>query len=570
MHASGSGSVGPTVGRRSLLGGAIGVAVAAVGTTRLANAAGPAPRGSARGASAAELWAEYAAAPYAHPQIPYVGRAGAFGGTTDLPEPEVVASALDFGADPDGVADSAPAINAAIGAAADAGGGAVLLPAGRYRIDDILHIGADGVVLRGEGSGRTVIEATRSLTDLIGRYGSRYGGDKSSWSWSGGLIWLCPTARWRSLTDAIRAENWPFEGWTGNARDEWESLTEITGSPSLGDWTIEVADTDGLAEGDRVLLRLSDDAEHTLLTHMAGEVPGTASYDWASRTKLTSYVPYEWPCRLTAVDHGAGRVTLDRPLPLDARPEWDPRLTTLVPPLVGAGVEGLTLVCPELPLSEHLLDTGFNGVALQCAWDCWVRDVEVTHADNGFLLVSAKGCTLRGTTISGRGSHHPYCCREGSHDNLVEDFALLDRTSPPPADTQLHGINVEGLSSYNVWSRGRMEMGTFDSHRGMPFANVRTEITVNNNGTHGGDDTAGPLYGARFTHWNVTVTNGRAGMIKLDEIAPYSATVAISEVTEFGQIDQPDFVGELHTRLESYGDPSAADPANLHAAQRDL
>lgn len=104
----------------------------------------------------------------------------------------------------------------------------------------------------------------------------------------------------------------------------------------------------------------------------------------------------------------------------------------------------------------------------------------------------------------------------------------------------------------------------------MPFANVRTEITVENNGRHGGDASAGPLYGARFTHWNVTVTNGRAGLVKIDTIAPYSATVGISDVREFDQIDVPDFTGELHARVEAYGTPETLHPKNLYEAQRDL
>lgn len=115
-----------------------------------------------------------------------------------------------------------------------------------------------------------------------------------------------------------------------------------------------------------------------------------------------------------------------------------------------------------------------------------------------------------------------------------------------------------------------MEMGTFDTHRGMPFANVRTDITVDNNGRHGGDASAGPLYGARFTHWNVTVTNERAGLVKIDEIAPYSATVAISTVREFDQTDVPDFGGALNSRLEAYGSPGAVHPRNLYEAQRAL
>lgn len=68
----------------------------------------------------------------------------------------------------------------------------------------------------------------------------------------------------------------------------------------------------------------------------AGDGPGFEAYHWDDKTKLTSYVPYEWPVRVTSVR--GRRVTLERPLPLDVRPEWDPRPTTLVTPLTGSNV----------------------------------------------------------------------------------------------------------------------------------------------------------------------------------------------------------------------------------------
>ncbi|MGQ4432384.1 MULTISPECIES: glycosyl hydrolase family 28-related protein [unclassified Streptomyces] len=539
--------------RRALLGTATAVALgAATGTARAVTAA-----------QVPSLWREFTRTPYTHPQIPYIGGAGA----RRHPRRPLVLDVRRYGAVADGVTDSAPAINRAIAAAGRAGGGTVLIPPGTFRIDDVIRVGHSGVVLRGAGSGRTKLYATRNLTELIGVYGSRYGGDKSSWSWAGGLIWLAPTARWDSLVAAIRAKAWPFEGWTGNKRDEWRQLTTVEPARQ-GAWTVTVADPSPLRPGELVLLRLSDDSGHTLLEHMAGGGPGPEAYYWDDKTKLLSYVPYEWPVRVAHV-HGR-KVTLERPLPLDLRPEWNPQLATHVEELTGAGVEGLTLEAVETPQQPHLLDKGYNGVVLQCAYDCWVDDVTVRHVDNGFGLVAASACTLRRTTVAGRGSHHPYFCREGSHDNLVEDFTIEQRTVPAPANTQLHGINVEGLSSYNVWSRGDMRMGTFDSHRGLPFANVRTDITVNNDGRHGGDATAGPLFGARFTHWNIRVTNGRAGLMKLDQLAPYSATVGLNTVTEFDQIDVPDFTGDLHTRLELYGTTDVVRPRNLYEAQRRL
>ncbi|MDV5147320.1 glycosyl hydrolase family 28-related protein [Streptomyces sp. SBC-4] len=554
--------------RRQFVGGAVAVAgaVGSMGATGFTPPARPGPAG---------LWREFEAAPTTHPQIPYVGRAGAHGGARRAPRPRVVANAVTYGATPDARrgatdvygADSAPAINRALLEAGERGGGTVLLPPGTYRIDDYLRIGHSGVVLRGAGSGRTTLLATRHLTELIGPYGSRYGGDKSSWSWAGGLVWLSPHARHASLVAAIRDRAWPFEGWTGNRRDEWTTLTTLRPA-RRGDRSVTVEDPSALRRGQLVLLRLADDPGHTLLEHMAGGGPGPEAYTWDDKTKLTSYVPYEWPVRITGI--AGRRVTLERPLPLDLRPEWDPRLVSGADPLTDSGVVGLTLEAPLLAQSPHLLDKGFNGVTFQCAYDCWAEDVVVRHVDNGFGLVAASACTLRRTRVEGRGSHHPYFCREGAHDNLVEDFRVAARTVPAPAGTQLHGINVEGLSSHNVWSRGVMETGTFDTHRGMPFANVRTEITVENDGRHGGDASAGPLYGARFAHWNVTVTNGRAGLVKLDAVAPYSATVGISEVREFDQINVPDFAGELHARVEAYGSPESVRPRNLYEAQRAL
>ncbi|WP_409058421.1 glycoside hydrolase family 55 protein [Streptomyces sp. SYP-A7185] len=558
--------------RRGVLGGAIAVAaVAATGATggtawAAGNAAG-AYAGMAGPGETPALWREFRATPYTHPQIPYVARAGARAGARRLPRPKVVANVRDYGAKPDGTEDAAPAINRALADAGARGGGTVLVPPGRYRIDDVIRIAHDDVVLRGAGSARTTLHATKNLTELIGPYGSRYGGDKSSWSWAGGLIWLCPRSRWESLTEAIKAKAWPFEGWTGNKRDEWRTLTTVAPA-RRGDRTLRVTDPSALRRGDLVLLRLADDADHTLLEHMAGGGEGPEAYTWDDKTKLTSYVPYEWPVRVTSVKRSS--VTLERPLPLDVREEWDPRLTTHVGALTGAGVEALTLEAVETPQSPHLLDRGYNGVTFQCAYDCWADDVVVRHVDNGFGLVAASACTLRRTRVEGRGAHHPYFCREGSHDNLTEDFRVARRTTPAPPGTQLHGINVEGLSSYNVWSRGEMEMGTFDSHRGMPFANVRTDITVENNGRHGGDASAGPLFGARFTHWNIRVTNERAGLMKIDGLAPYSATVGINEVREFDQTDVPDFTGPLHARLELYGTTGTVRPRNLYEAQREL
>jgi hypothetical protein len=58
--------------------------------------------------------------------------------------------------------------------------------------------------------------------------------------------------------------------------------------------------------------------------------------------------------------------------------------------------------------------------------------------------------------------------------------------------------------------------------------------------------------------------------MKIDGLAPYSATVGVNEVTEFDQIDVPDFTGPLNSRLELYGTTDVVRPRNLYDAQREL
>ena len=507
------------------------------------------------------LWQEFARNPFTHPQIPNVAFAGYRRGE---PPPAVKATldARDFGAVPDGPDDAAAAINRALAAAGAAGGGAVSLAPGRYRIDDVIQVGHPGVVLRGAGSARTVLQAGRSLTEAIGVHRHPFGGDTSAWSWTGGLVWVTHHQRYRALVDGIRATTMAPEVWTGD-----DPLARVAADAARGAFVLTVEDAGALLAGQRVLLKLDDDDSYGLLRHISGDVPGAASYDWAARTKLLATRPFVWPVQIARVE--GRQVTLAQPLPLDARVAWRARLTTTGPVITEAGVEGLTIEMPRLPQAKHLYDPGWNGLLFQCAWDCWADDVRVVDADNAFLVTCAKGVTLARTRVSGRMRHHSYTCREQAHDILFHDFAIERAEVPLATGATHHGINVEGFSCGNVWSVGRMENGTFDTHRLLPFANVRTEIVVENDGSHGGSADAGPLYGARFAHWNVTVANQRAGCVKIDHIAPCSATVAISEVREFGQTDRPDFEGALESRLEGYGSTEVT-PGNLHGAQRQL
>lgn len=102
------------ISRRGLLGSAAAV-VAATATHAMSGTAAATRRAPAPADSAA-LWREFTAAPYTHPQIPFIGRAGYRAGSA-LPGRRsrktgargfVTDVVRDHGARPDGSADAAP------------------------------------------------------------------------------------------------------------------------------------------------------------------------------------------------------------------------------------------------------------------------------------------------------------------------------------------------------------------------------------------------------------------------------------------------------------------------------
>jgi hypothetical protein len=171
--------------------------------------------------------------------------------------------------------------------------------------------------------------------------------------------------------------------------------------------------------------------------------------------------------------------------------------------------------------------------------------------------------------------HHFTVTRTQSHDNLIEDFVLEDFTVPAAPGSYLHGINVEQLSSGNVWRRGMMHTGTFDSHRGLPFENLRTHITiVNKDAVPGGAFDAGPLFGARTVHWGIDVLNGESLCMDVSDVAPRSLTAGITGLAEPGSrlLGVPSnayFTGDLESQRVAF-DVDLGSARDLLQLQRSL
>ena len=277
-------------------------------------------------------WREYLANPDAHPLIPNVSYAGYRRGEMPLPRLGVRASVTAFGAVGDGETDCTAAFNEAVEKVGSAGGGTVYVPPGTYRLTGIVWVHHSRVTIRGAGRRRTRLFFDQPLADCY-RPSAR-----NEWSWSGGLVWFIP----RELRAALEASGFQGnEGWLGNA-----DLTTVNAEVPRGRRRIPVADPSVFRAGQHVLLLADNTTDNTLLAHLAGDVPGTATYPWSTaarrlRPELTDWVlaenfaRYRFPVQIHRVERDA--VVLAQPVRIDLRAGWSPRFATLGPVVAESG-----------------------------------------------------------------------------------------------------------------------------------------------------------------------------------------------------------------------------------------
>jgi hypothetical protein len=516
----------------------------------------------------AELINAWAVSPASHPLLGDWRRAGYRRGSLNPPAAAgCVISASDIGIRPNEGLEASRALQEALDDLGARGGGVLTLDEGRYVLDNPLFIHDPHVVLRGAGADETTLFFTRPLAHGLEEVIEPDSG-QSAWSWTGGQVFFIARER-LAMSQTV---NWNIraatEGWLPGP-------PEADVAPaSRGTEVLLVSDTSTMTPGAMMLLEVDNLHDRRLLREIAGDIAGAQHYDWATRAAriaapvlLADYATWRWPVVVTQV-LSPRAVRIEQPLRLTIHRQTPARLRSLGSTVHDSGVEDLTLENRLLPQTRHNRHPGSNGVCFQAVHDCWATNIRVVNADCAFVMTSAKSCTLSGISYRGRALHHFVACRAQSHDNLVEDFLLDDFTIAPVPDSILHGINLEGLSSGNVFRRGTMHTGTFDSHRQMPFENLRTDITITNkDGMPGGAADAGPRYGARTVHWGVTVTNDQNLGIDVSDSAPRSLTAGIVGLSQPGSGHDNEFGGDLTSRHMAFG-TDLADARDLLDLQR--
>lgn len=397
-------------------------------------------------------------------RLPQFGKAGYGSGERNIPDYPVTTNVREHGAKGDGVTDDTEAFRNAIRDARVPG--AVLVPPGRYLLTDVVEINRSGIVLRGEGPEKSILVIPKPLSEIHPL--ANVDAVKSAYSFTGGFVVMKGTDRGADVADVVALSK-------------------------RGDATLTLSSTSGIKSGDWIRLIMEDPPDHSLLRHLHGDLldPGSDT--------LRMKRPVDWAARVTSVD--GNRISLDRPLRLDVRPEWKPEVRTLDPTLKDSGIEDLGLEFPGAAKRPHLQEEGFNAIQLNGAVDCWIRNVTVTDADNGVIVAGSRFCTVdrlttRAEKRTGLTGHHAMWATGRTQDCLFIRFRCDTR--------YVHDLTVEGFSNGNVFTAGSGVSINCDHHRNAPYENLFTDFDAGDPArlfASSGREDRGPHSGARTTFW---------------------------------------------------------------------
>jgi len=472
-----------------------------------------------------DLWGDKGEKWSPHSRLPDFSFAGYQRGEHPIPNPPVKANARNFGAKGDGLSDDTAAINAAIAATTD---GAILVPAGRYKITGLIRLNKPNLVLRGEGADRSVLVFPNTLTDVKPNWGATTTGKPTSnYSWSGGFVVIGGAAGKAQAGTAVVA---PF--------------------PLRGDDWLTVPDVAGFLPGQWIDVKVTDDSGLSLSSWIYNRDSGLVK---SLRPQTARQV-----AKIADIDLPGRRLRLDRPLRFDIRPEWTPEVRPFAPAVVNSGVENMGFEFPALPYRGHFTELGANALAIGNAAHCWIRNVRIANSDSG-IYANGVHCTISDVVLTSartpanKDTGHHGISVNGS-DNLITRFDFQQRF--------IHDISVQGAGSAgNVFSCGKGKDLCFDHHKQAPFSNLFTNIDCgagNRVWSCGGGANLGKNSGGWTTFWNLRAFKKLA--FPPESFAPATINViAIPTAEEAVKIPGGKWFETMR--------PESIFPGDLHAAQ---
>ncbi|SHE36589.1 Por secretion system C-terminal sorting domain-containing protein [Mariniphaga anaerophila] len=390
--------------------------------------------------------------------------AGYKGGEEAFPDVAEIAVVTDFGAVADDLIDDTQAFQDAIDYAASQGGGAVVIPKGKFLFnaaaDDSYVTMKDNVVLKGSGNAEdgTILFLANYINEAYGR----------------GMIY---------------AASGSFVG---------APYLSVTKNAAKGSHLLTVASTNGLVAGDAVRLRMFNPAKNgerqddlsRLLSH---PLPPETTWTFYKR-----FSPFECFFEIEEVVDGK-TVKLKESLMQTISTEWNPRLEKLTF-IENVGIENLRLESDfQGGYSHHLnweVDYGWCGIELANVKNGWVKDLVIKNMVCDIQIASSKNVTVQNVVIEGLDGHHGVKTPSSSFCLVKDVFFNAFRT---------HTVGTEGGAHGNVFTNIGINYldGMIDFHGG-GFASHNLFECINNVYTYGGGAEQNmPHSGQYNVFWNL-------------------------------------------------------------------
>lgn len=419
--------------------------------------------------------------------------AGYHAGEDSLPEltPTIDVTQSPYNADNSGQQDATLAIQSAINAAIQSGGGVVYLPAGLYRVAPqnqkpyALLIQGSNVVLKGAGAGSTFI--FNDSTEMREKDIIRVSPDaQTKWSWH----WVPDTGN-RLTTNAIEPA----------IKIKTENLHNL----HVGDWVMLFADT---------------------------------TADWVAEHGMTG----KWPPRaiggvlfyrkITALNPATNELTIDSPIRYSLKVRDNARVVKVRPHLEEVGVEDLSIGMRQVPRNE-LDDNEYNVpgttsyrihqshmITFNHVVNGWIRRVNSYrpsgNTDNVHILsnaihlfmsknITVDSCDMRHTLYKGAGGNGYNFTIQGNDNLIINSYAEDGR----------HNYDFTGLEASGnavVKSTSKSARLPSDFHMYLSPANLFDSMKIDNDYISAiYRDTANPKHGHGSTQsviWNTISLGG--------------------------------------------------------------
>ena len=376
-------------------------------------------------------------APGGGPQLPDFSYAGYARGERPIPdEAGPIFNVVNYGAVPDSGRPAYAGIQRAIEACEAAGGGVVWFPRGVYRVNPPpadataprLRVRANGVVLRGAGSGRDgsvlFMEAEIQPTD--------------------------PAKMW-SGQPALLVE----PSWSANPATP---VGQLVGQVAMNQRRIPVQSGHDIHPGDRINLlnRVAIEDLQALNRRIAPRTWGPTwnkGIDLAERHVVASVEP----------DAIVLHEVLLTPIAEDQR--WTIERTRM---LQGIGIEGLRFQGNwQETFSHHhdwRHDSAWRGIIMRQVEDSWIRNCVFEDMNWPIQYVGSRNCTNEKLAFSGTPGH--FGIQVTSSTNVL-NLAIHDEAG------HFHGPSLQSGSAGTVYHRAIWrDEGCLDSHAGCSYANL--------------------------------------------------------------------------------------------------